>query len=739
MKILLIHPATDCLKENPKRFRWEERPVIPIGLLYIASYLLKHKYDVGVVDCCVSTKQETIENIKQADVIGIYASTALAIEAISLVNHIRKNHNSKIIITGGPHSTIYPEYFLNKGVDFSVRGEAEETMLELIRELEGKKDYKNIQGISYRENNKVINNPIRPYIKNLDILPMPARHLIPIERYFKKWRKMVGYTCILLVTSRGCPFNCISGETKVNTVLGDIPIKNLVKKKKIGVYTYNPKTKKVFITDAINIREIGIKKIIRINFDDGTSIDCTPDHKFLVFKQGNQFNPTKEMIKEARDLKNKDSVRAIKFYKSYINCNIDIIWGRRKQEYQHRLVMEYLIKRKLKKGEIVHHKDKNGFNNLPDNLVLCKNQKQHYKYHPEISERMKRNNPVKHITKDIFKKIGLKNKGKKRTLKHGLRYRNSKLGKKNPNYKHGKEINKKSRIKEINHKVISIKSIGKGKVYDLEVPSTHWFFANNVLIHNCLFCSHETFGNYYRAISPKKVVDEMEFINKTYNPDKIDFIEDFFTQDKKRVIAICNEIKKRKLKFKWNCESRADVMDYEMFRAMKKAGCEFVALGVESGSQRILDYLNKGFTVEQIKKTTKLIKKAGLKVGFHTIFGTPTETIEDINLTRKLLREAKPDYMSRSFFTPLPGTPAWPKLKDKLLVKPGELLYTDFFGIKHDNFTREEMEELADKVYKEFLRNRFFNFLFFHPIKMLKAASHKIKTKCVKFKYRNVQ
>ena len=82
-------------------------------------------------------------------------------------------------------------------------------------------------------------------------------------------------------TSRGCPNKCLEGNTIINTVEGDIPIKDLVGKE-IGVYTYSPITKEVFITKAIHIREMGIKKLVRVHFYDHSFIDCTPDHKFLT-------------------------------------------------------------------------------------------------------------------------------------------------------------------------------------------------------------------------------------------------------------------------------------------------------------------------------------------------------------------------------------------------------------------------------------------------------------------------
>lgn len=287
-------------------------------------------------------------------------------------------------------------------------------------------------------------------------------------------------------TSRGCANKCFSGDTLVNTVMGDIPIKELVGKN-IGVYTYDPSTKKVFITKAIHIRKMGFKKLVRVLFDDGTHIDCTPDQRFLKFLNGNQFIDLREFEVEAKDLKKGDSVRAIRVNKHKQGYNI-VSWGRSKRELQHRLVAEYKLGRSLDDKEVVHHKDGIKDNNLPRNLRILSGMKDHYKNHPEISERMRLNNPCVFNTPESHRLRGLKNRGVKRSLKTRLLHRLSKLGHNNPNYKHGLRTNTISRIPEINHRVVSVTPIHGAMTYDLEVPATGWFFANQVLVHNCGYC-----------------------------------------------------------------------------------------------------------------------------------------------------------------------------------------------------------------------------------------------------------
>jgi len=317
------------------------------------------------------------------------------------------------------------------------------------------------------------------YSKELDLC-VPHRSLIDmVEPPFNDFS--------YINTSRGCVNKCIAGDTIINTIEGDIPIKDLVGRE-IGVYTYDRKKQKVLISKAINIREMGMKELVRVHFDDETFIDCTKDHRFLTFKNGNQYGPTKELVKEAQHLCVKDSVRAMKKYETdeYINIH----WGRGKTKGEHRLVMEYKLQRKLLSTEIVHHRDEIKSNNEPENLKLYQSIKEHFKDHPEISERMKTDNPQKYCTKDSFKKMGEANKGIKRSIETRRKLRESKLGKNNPNYKDGKNSGLKSRIPGENHKVVFVEYLTvKEMTYDMEVPETHWFFANNVLLHNCSYCA----------------------------------------------------------------------------------------------------------------------------------------------------------------------------------------------------------------------------------------------------------
>jgi len=341
-------------------------------------------------------------------------------------------------------------------------------------------------------------------------------------------------------TTRGCPNRCLSGDTVVNTVQGDIPIKDLVGKE-IGVYTYADN--EVFISKAINIREMGVKPIVRISFDDGTFIDCTKDHRFLTFKNGNQYVQSSETTKEAIDLLPGDRLRAFKKYQLKSGY-VDVSWGRRKHQHEHRMVAEYKLGRKLKDEELVHHK-KNKWDNFPDDIEVLSDKKEHAQKHPEIAQRMKDDNPSKYWTEDSKKKMSKAITGKKRTTETRQKQRKNMLGENNPNYKHGETVGQKSRIDGENHKVISVIQLDREEMtYDMEVPETSWFFANNVLVHNCAYCTvwrieKDNWVNpEWKTVIPKgkKILSLLDNNISSAKISHVESIVDFVNERKLRIL-----------------------------------------------------------------------------------------------------------------------------------------------------------------------------------------------------------
>jgi anaerobic magnesium-protoporphyrin IX monomethyl ester cyclase len=173
----------------------------------------------------------------------------------------------------------------------------------------------------------------------------------------------------------------------------------------------------------------------------------------------------------------------------------------------------------------------------------------------------------------------------------------------------------------------------------------------------CSFCVVPQIGkNSYRTRSPKSVVDEMEYLRDRYHPDFISFNDEVFTYDQKRVAEICLEIKRRKLTIPWDCQTRVDLVSKELLYKMRAANCQLVCFGIESGSQKILDAMKKGTTVEQNATAIKWAKEAGLSVNVSLIIGYPGETQETLKETIDFMKKTEPDDIFLFLATPYATT-----------------------------------------------------------------------------------
>ncbi len=199
MKILLVNPApTGTLKATGVLFP-------PLGLLYIAAHAEKEGHQVAVRDLAVRRKKEDID-FKKYDVVGISTDTTRHRQALQLAG--RAKASGCTVVMGGPHPGYVDEEILStRRVDFIVRGEGEVTFSALVAALEKKNgQFDSIQGISFRSNGGLVRTAPRPFIENIDSLPLPARHLINMDDYRRT--KFGGRDITPLITSRGCPYQC---------------------------------------------------------------------------------------------------------------------------------------------------------------------------------------------------------------------------------------------------------------------------------------------------------------------------------------------------------------------------------------------------------------------------------------------------------------------------------------------------------------------------------------------------
>jgi anaerobic magnesium-protoporphyrin IX monomethyl ester cyclase len=183
--------------------------------------------------------------------------------------------------------------------------------------------------------------------------------------------------------------------------------------------------------------------------------------------------------------------------------------------------------------------------------------------------------------------------------------------------------------------------------------------------YRCEFCSNVVFGGSYRERSPENVVDEIEEILEL-GYERVSFADDVFTLNSRRVIGVCEEIRRRGLRFSWECLGRVDAIDYRTALEMKKAGCYRIFFGIESGDEQVLKLMKKKITTEQARDAVEIAHKAGLQVGAFFILFYPGETNETVLNTLRFATSLPLDYLGLTMPFILPGTALNARVKDRV-------------------------------------------------------------------------
>lgn len=173
----------------------------------------------------------------------------------------------------------------------------------------------------------------------------------------------------------------------------------------------------------------------------------------------------------------------------------------------------------------------------------------------------------------------------------------------------------------------------------------------------CTYCtSHMTFGKTFRYHSPKRVVQEILTLKEDFGADAIQFYDETFTLNKKRVMELCDEILRQRIKMPWACFTRVDLVDPKLLKKMRLAGCYQIFYGVEAATQRLLDLIKKDITIEQVKNAFEWTKKSGIEALASFMIGLPTETVEEAYKTIDFAIKLDADYAQWAKTTPFPGT-----------------------------------------------------------------------------------
>ncbi|MDH7913356.1 radical SAM protein [Winogradskyella sp. SYSU M77433] len=429
-------------KFDPKQWK-NKTPYPPLGTLYAASYLRENNYKVGVFDANLLDHPKVIKPYLETEkpkyfVIyddGFNYLTKMCLttmrEAAFEMIKIAKNLNCKIIVCSSD-STDHYEKYLNAGADFIIQGEGEITLKELVNALENDFDTSNIQGIVYETNDKIIKNPKRPVLKNLDELPLPAWDLIDIEPYRDIWESGNNEFTLNIATTRGCPFKC------------------------------------------------------------------------------------------------------------------------------------------------------------------------------------------------------------------------------------------------------------------------NW-------------CAKPIYGNRYNSHSPEYITKHIKYLSETYGVNRFWMCDDIFGLKPNWVQNFNEELKKERLKISYYIQSRVDLLLKEdTIDALAESGLEEVWVGAESGSQSILDAMDKDTTIEQIYEATKLLKQRGVRVAFFIQFGYLGETKADIAKTIAMIKELLPDNIGVSVSYPLPGTKFYDKVKDDLQLKANWTDSDDLAMLFKGTYSSKFYKKLQRYVHKEYRKSQAF-------------------------------
>ncbi len=224
--------------------------------------------------------------------------------------------------------------------------------------------------------------------------------------------------------------------------------------------------------------------------------------------------------------------------------------------------------------------------------------------------------------------------------------------------------------------------------------------------YHCNWCAKPIWGQRYNSRSPENVAAEMKWLKQNFAPDHIWFADDIFGLKPNWVEKFAELLREYDAVIPFKCLKRADLVTEKTARALADAGCKTVWLGAESGSQKILDAMDKGDKVQDIYRAAELLRVNGIEVGFFLQFGYPGETWDDVQMTLKMVRECLPDDIGISVSYPLPGTKFYERVKMELGEKQNWVDSDDLAMLYRGPFPQEFYRILHGRVHHEFRMRR---------------------------------
>lgn len=236
--------------------------------------------------------------------------------------------------------------------------------------------------------------------------------------------------------------------------------------------------------------------------------------------------------------------------------------------------------------------------------------------------------------------------------------------------------------------------------------------------YTCKWCSTAVYGQSYRRRPPEQVAAEMKMLKEKYNPDAIWFVDDVFTISHKWLTAFHEEVVKQNAQIRFECITRAERLNDEILRLLKEAGCFRIWIGAESGSQKIIDLMDRRVDINHVKKMIQNTNALGIETGTFVMVGYPGETVEDIDKTIKYLKEANPTEYTITIAYPIKGTSLYNEIEDKIIKHPNWETSTDREIDFERTYSRKFYKYAVSKVVNEVEFSRLENKYNLKAIKM---------------------
>jgi anaerobic magnesium-protoporphyrin IX monomethyl ester cyclase len=235
----------------------------------------------------------------------------------------------------------------------------------------------------------------------------------------------------------------------------------------------------------------------------------------------------------------------------------------------------------------------------------------------------------------------------------------------------------------------------------------HGYFSLNLVTtrgcpYLCNWCAKPVYGNTYHTRSPDQVIAEIRLLRERYAPDHLWFCDDIFGLKARWLYPFAERIEAEGLATPFLCQTRADLMTEDNVRALRRAGCAEAWMGVESGSQAVLDAMDKGITLDQVRGAVAQLRAAGIRIGFFLQFGYPEEGWREIEMTRQLV----PDEIGISVSYPLPGTKFHERVRGRMGEKRNWTQSDDLDPLFPGLFSRDFYQTLSRTVHAEFRTRR---------------------------------